>query len=312
MDLDRLRLFLRIVDLGSMSAAARDVHLTQPALSHALRQLEEEVEADLFDRRGRGLVLTSAGRALVPRARALLSASERTRLEVSRSAQRAYFDLRLGSVDSVATFLMPHLVEPLHAAFPDLVIKFATARTAALLERARVGAIDLAVVAHSGPPPGLRHVRIGAYNLQYHGARSRFAELSRATTAEEVQRFPIVEIEPAPGTSTFEPDEAQSYAVVSNVATVKALVMAGFGVGDLPDFMVSPSEALLLASARLAHDPHCALFLVSAPQWQGENQQRMERLIADTLRGVLAATGADRAQKTAAKAAKAGPKREPR
>jgi DNA-binding transcriptional LysR family regulator len=287
MDLDRLRLFLRIVDLGSMSAAARDVHLTQPALSHALRQLEEEVAADLFDRRGRGLVLTAAGRALVPRARALLEASERTRLEVRRSAQRDYFDVRLGSVDSVATFLMPHLVDPLSQAFPDLAIKFATARTAVLLERARVGAIDLAVVAHSGPPPGLRHVRIGGYRLQYFGARDRFADLARATTTEEVRRFPVVEIEPAPGTNAFDADEARSYAVVSNVATVKALVMAGFGVGDLPDFMLTPNEAARLVGASVPHDPDCALFLVSANHWQGENEQRMERLIADKLRAAL-------------------------
>src|SRR2546430_343915 len=104
MDLDRLNLFLKIVDLGSMSEAARAVHLTQPALSRSLRQLEEEVGAELFDRRGRHLVLTAAGRALVPRARALLAASEQARIEVSRSAERAYFDVRLGTVDSVATF----------------------------------------------------------------------------------------------------------------------------------------------------------------------------------------------------------------
>ena len=288
MDLDRLSLILKIVDLGSMSAAARDVHLTQPALSRSIRQLEEEIEADLFDRRGRGLVLTAAGRALVPRARALLSASERARLEVSRSAQRAYFDLRLGTVDSVATFLMPHLVDPLHATFPELVIKFSTGRTAALLAKARTGELDIVVVAHSGAPPEAQSARIGDYSLQYHGLRTRFPELAKATTAEEVRRFPVVEIESAPGMPMFVPDGAQSYAVASNVASVKALVMAGFGVGDLPEFMLTPEEAAQLVKAQVPHDKQCGLYLVSAAQWVGEMETRIEGVIADTLRRVLA------------------------
>jgi len=60
MNLDRLRLFLQIVDSGSMSAAARAVHLTQPALSRTLRLLEDEVGVALFERRGRALVLDMA------------------------------------------------------------------------------------------------------------------------------------------------------------------------------------------------------------------------------------------------------------
>ena len=96
MNLERLRLFLQIVDSGSMSAAARAVHLTQPALSRTLKLLEEDMGVALFTRRGRALVLTPGGRALVPRGRALLADSDRVAREVGRSAERAYFDLRLG------------------------------------------------------------------------------------------------------------------------------------------------------------------------------------------------------------------------
>jgi DNA-binding transcriptional LysR family regulator len=289
MDLDRLKLFLRIVELGSMSAAARAVHLTQPALSRSLRQLEEEMDADLFDRRGRHLVLTAAGRALVPRARALLDASERVRVEVSRSAERAYFDVRLGTVDSVATFLMPHLVEPLHEAFPDLVIKFSTGRTAALLARARQGEIDIIVVAHSSPPPDVHATRIARYDLHYYGLASRFPDLPGARAAADLQRFSLVEIEPAPGTVPVTPDETRSYAVASNVASVKALVMAGFGVGQLPSFMLSPAEARRLVRAEIEHDPNCALFLARSPTWTGATQARIEALIVSTLQKVLPA-----------------------
>src|SRR5437016_3311078 len=139
MHLDRLRVFLQIVDSGSMSAAARVVHLTQPALSRTVKLLEDEVGVPLFDRRGRALVLTAGGRALVPRGRALLAESERVAREVGRSAERSYFDMRLGTVDSVATYLLPALVPALRTAFTDLAVKLSTARTAMLLRRVRTG-----------------------------------------------------------------------------------------------------------------------------------------------------------------------------
>ena len=110
MDLDRLHIFVKIVDAGSMSAASRLVHLTQPALSRNLRLLEEELATDLFDRVGRRLVLTPAGRALLPRARALLAQASTVARDIERIAGRQYFDLRVGTVDSVATFLFQYLV----------------------------------------------------------------------------------------------------------------------------------------------------------------------------------------------------------
>src|SRR5262245_53825158 len=129
MNLDRLEVFLRIVETGSMSAASRSLHLTQPALSHSLRLLEGELGTPLFERRGRGLILTAAGRALEPRARALVDESRRLARDVSHAAAQRYYDLRLGAIDSVATYLVPRLVEKLRRAFAELHVKLFTART---------------------------------------------------------------------------------------------------------------------------------------------------------------------------------------
>ncbi|MEP6653400.1 MAG: LysR family transcriptional regulator [Myxococcales bacterium] len=287
MNLDRLKVFLQIVDSGSMSAAARAVHLTQPALSRTLKLFEEEMGVSLFARRGRALVLTAGGRALVPRGRALLAEGQRVRLEVGRSAERAYFDLRLGAIDSVATHLLPAVLPVLRAAFPTLAVKLSTARTAMLLRRARASDLDLVVVAHSGMPPDARARSLGAYRLQFFGRRDLFPRLAQARTEAEVQAFPIVEIDPGHGEPGLAPDDALSYAVASNVSTVKALVLAGFGVGDLPDFMLSAGEAATLGCAQVPHDPDCGLFLVAAPRWQGVMEARIEATIARELARLL-------------------------
>jgi LysR family transcriptional regulator, cys regulon transcriptional activator len=289
MNLERLRVFLQIVDSGSMSAAARAVHLTQPALSRTLRLLEDEVGVPLFERRGRTLVLTAGGRALVPRARAFLAAGERLALETRRSAERSYFDVRIGTVDSIATYLFPSTTPALRRAFPELAVKLTTARTSVLLGRIRSGDLDLAIIAHSGAPTGTRALRLGRYHLQFYGRRDLYPQLRTATTEAEVQAFPVVEIDPGHGEPGMVPQDALSYAVASNVATVKALVLAGFGVGDLPDFMLSSEERKALCRAQVPHDPDCGLFLISAPHFTGTTEQRLVTTLGRALSAKLRA-----------------------
>jgi hypothetical protein len=69
MDYERLRVFVEIVDAGSMTAAARALHLTQPALSRSVKLLEEDLGVPLFERRPRRLVLTGSRPSPAARAR---------------------------------------------------------------------------------------------------------------------------------------------------------------------------------------------------------------------------------------------------
>lgn len=287
MNLDRLEQFVRIVDSGSMSAAAREVHLTQPALSRALKLLEEELGAPLFLREGRRLVPTAAGRALLPRARAVLAQVAALAKDVEAVAERDYHDLRIGTVDSVATWLLPRAIPAVRDAFPGLRIKLHTARTTALLARLDDGTLDVALVAWSGPPPAARARPVGPYELRFWGRADSFTDLAEATTEEQVQRHPIVEIEHQPGQPTMIPEDAETFAVANSLASVKALVLEGFGVGALLDFMLTPAERARLVCAPVGHDPDCALWVVSSNAWAGEAARRIEDSLAAALARAL-------------------------
>lgn len=291
MDLGRLRLFLQIIDSGSMSAAARAVHLTQPALSRTLAQLEGELGTALFDRRGRGLVLTAAGRALEPKARTLLDEAERVAREVSRAAERDYADLWLGTIDSAATYLMPELVPTLYTTYPGLAVRFHTARSGALLEKIRKAELDLAIVAHSGPPAGVRAESIARYELQYFGRKDLFPTLAKVRTAAELLDFPIVEIEPGHGEPGMRPKDGLSYALASNVHACKSLMLSGFGVGDVPAFVLTPAERQRLVAARVAHDPNCHLYLVAAAHFLGKTPDAMRATILKRLKSIVSSAG---------------------
>jgi DNA-binding transcriptional LysR family regulator len=275
MNLDRLRLFLKIVDTGSVSAAGREAHLTQPAVSRSLKQLEDEVGAELFDRDGRRFTLTAAGRALVASARHLVKDAERAKILVQRAATATYFDIRVGAVDSLGVHVLPSALRALADAHPELRIKIWMARTQELLDRVDRGTLDLAFVAYSGPPSE-RATRVGTYGLKYFARRDRFPELETLRTELELQRLPIVEMQALPGQPSVIRPDADAFAVVQNLSAVKALVLSGLGVGQLLEFMLTAEErAQLVTATELAHDPECGVYCVRAQRDASEVEEQM-------------------------------------
>lgn len=110
MNYRRLQYFLSVVDHGTVTAAAEELHIAQPALSRQLRTLETELKLKLFETRGNRLALTSNGRAFIPLARTLLLQT--------RDLQEAVESLRTGKVErlscgatsaSVRGFLAPFI-----------------------------------------------------------------------------------------------------------------------------------------------------------------------------------------------------------
>jgi len=289
MNLERIELFLRIVDTGSVSAAGREANLTQPAVSRSLKLLEEDIGADLFDRQGRGLLLTAAGRALIPCARQLLRESERARLQVQRAAKDAYFDLRVGTVDSLGTHVLPHCLTVLQKNHPELKLKLWMARTQSLLERVERGTLDLAFVAYSAPPSE-RSERVGSYSMKYYGRKDRFPQLATLSSELELRSLPVVEIEALAGQPTLIHADADAFAVTQNLSAVKALVLAGLGVGQLLPFMLSEAERSQLACAeRIEHDPDCGVYGVRSFRAFSEQESLIQAellaLIGRQLRG---------------------------
>jgi len=202
-------------------------------------------------------------------------------------SRRRYFDLRIGAVDSVATFLLPSVLVELESEWPDLAIKLYTARTANLLQRLEEDRLDIALVAYSSQPPGARVYRLGPYRIRYWGRADRFPALAEATEEADIQRLPLVEIEALPGQPSMIPSSAETFAVASSLASVKGFVMAGFGVGALLDFMLNADErAQLVCATEVPHDPDCAVWAISATSDAdvGEEQKAVEATFVELLR----------------------------
>ena len=146
-DVQRLRAFALVLDLGSISAAASVLGYTQSAVSQQLAALEREVGMALVDRSQHPLRATRAGEALRPHAERVLAAlgGAETTLEDLRGGTHR---LRLAAFTSALSSFVPRAVRDLRRANPQLVVQVLQLETHEAIERLRSGGADLAVVHH--------------------------------------------------------------------------------------------------------------------------------------------------------------------
>lgn len=150
--LRQLEYLLAVVDADSFTRAAALLHVTQPALSHQVRALEEQVGGRLLERLPRSVRLTPMGRAMVPHARAAVAEAERARLAALRAVDLDCGELEVATVYSVALGVLPPALRAWHRARPDVRVRLFEHRHVDELAAAMAGGrADVGV----GPlPPG--------------------------------------------------------------------------------------------------------------------------------------------------------------
>jgi DNA-binding transcriptional LysR family regulator len=147
-DIRQLRYFLAVVDQGTVHRAADVLFVAQPSVSHSLRRLEAELGSELFLRRGRGLVLSSAGEALVDPAREIVRLVEVARATVGSVEGLRGGRLTIASMPSQAVSPLARLIAEFSATYPAVeVAVVATDRPDDVREALRTGAAELGVLA---------------------------------------------------------------------------------------------------------------------------------------------------------------------
>lgn len=113
MELHQLRYFVAAAEAGSVSRAAERSRVAQPSLSQQIRKLEAGLGVRLFDRLGRGVALTDAGRALLPRARRILSEVRDAEANLKREASAGVGTLVVGAIPTIAPYVLPRALQQL-------------------------------------------------------------------------------------------------------------------------------------------------------------------------------------------------------
>lgn len=147
MEFHQLRYVCAIADTGNFSRAAERCQIAQPSLSQQVLKLEEDLGAKLFDRLGRSVRLTDAGRAFIPHARAVLEQMEVARLSVADKNADLRGSIAIGVIPTVAPYLMPGYTAAFAKNYPEAKLRIVEETTSVLVEGLRDLSIDVAILA---------------------------------------------------------------------------------------------------------------------------------------------------------------------
>lgn len=153
LDVTRLRVLVAVAQHGSVTKAARALHYAQPSVSHHLARLEAETGARLFQRVGRGIRLTEAGRVLAERATEVFGRLDAAEHELQAIAGLAAGRVRLAAFPSAFATVVPNAVTQFTASYPSLELTLVEAEPPSALGMLRAGEVDVAMVFAHGPHP---------------------------------------------------------------------------------------------------------------------------------------------------------------
>src|SRR6266480_762806 len=165
LNLDQLRAFVEVVERGSFTAAAKELNLTQPAVTHQVQELERRFQVALVERFGKRAYLTQAGEKLIEHARNLLEEDTRTQVMMRRFTDGWLGRVRIGTSMTVLMYVLPPLLRQLKNDHPQLEINLKAGLTATTLRLLKENALDLGLCAMPIADPAFETVPLFADEL---------------------------------------------------------------------------------------------------------------------------------------------------
>lgn len=150
MELRQLRYFVAVSRHGSFLKAASTVYVAQSALSHQIAQLEDELGAQLFHRRPRGVELTDSGKVFLPHALAMLRQADDARASIKGHINEPAGKVVFGLPPSICSVFALPLLQAVHKELPQVDFELTEELSGSLAAQLRAGTLDLAVLLDDG------------------------------------------------------------------------------------------------------------------------------------------------------------------
>lgn len=246
MDLKGLNALLVVADAGSVTKAARILHVEQPAVSRQIKLLETELGVALFERSRRGMVLTDAGRILVERARRVVDELEKAEAELRAEVSGVRGIVSVGILDSVTDLVAEELVSDVRRRYPNVRLRVFTAFAGQLRSWLYDGELDVALLFGVTDRDSLKTLPVASEKLWAVAPKEAALQPDIPVGFDEIARHPL--IVPVRGNALRSlVDEAAARAgvdidisVETNASRVqKNLVAAGHGWAVLPAICLS-------------------------------------------------------------------------
>jgi len=300
-DILGLEAFLAIAERGSFRAAASHLNLSETALSHRIRKLEEAVSARLLTRTTRSVTLSPAGLALLPRARRIFDELGAT-LEELRAARIAGGErLAIGCLPTVAVACMPEALAAFSTRWPATQVRIHDNSAAEIAEKVRKGEAEFGVTIAGANSwdldlkPAAREPFVLACPAGWTQAQAT------ALTWDDIAELPLVRISAETGNRILIDDalgarrEALSWRYeVQRVVSAIGLVRSGVACAVVPRLALDPADPAIIGVALRAPAVSRMLGFVTRKGFVlSEPAEALMPLVATSLRRTLGVAGKD-------------------
>ncbi|CDI48194.1 LysR family transcriptional regulator [Clostridium tetani] len=193
--LDLYKIFSEVAKHKSFSKAAKSLYMTQPAVSQAIMQLENELEIRLFTRTHRGVILTNEGELLFEYTSSAINLINVAEKKLIESKNLLMGDLKLGVGDTISRyFLLPYL-EKFHSSYPNIKLKIINRTTLELCIMLKSGEIDIAICNLPINDPSLEVTELTDIHDIFVCGKKYKDKISTYISLKELSKFPLILLE---------------------------------------------------------------------------------------------------------------------
>jgi DNA-binding transcriptional LysR family regulator len=234
--LDWYRIFLHTARCRNLSKAAQELHITQPSVSYAIKQMEEMLGVKLFHRLSKGVELTEEGRALFDYAEQSFSLLDTAQKHLQNMKQLNEGEIRIGASDSLIKHLLLPQLNAFHKQYPGIRIRLSHGKSPEIAQRLKEGAIDCAVVHMSVDDPQLNIQTLATLEDCFVVGKAHQELAKRSLTMKELSELPLILLSPGSSTRGFVEQwfAAKGFAVkpdieLGNVDLLAEFARLGYG-----------------------------------------------------------------------------------
>lgn len=260
-DSRQLLAFCTLVQTGSFTETARELNLTQSAISHSVKNLEEDLRCQLVTRTGRKIHITEDGEELYQHAQAILHQMESARTRIQDRANWGRGRLRVGASTTACQYILPIVLREFNECFPDCILSITPADTPELLDKIRHHEIDLAIIVDPGSSKDVTVRKLFTDELVLVTSSNHpFAQKGSTKMTEIAQERLVLYNKTSQTFGAIEQHfrqnklALQNYIELGSMEAIKELIKINYGVSYLASWSVE-NEVNMGSLARITTGP---------------------------------------------------------
>ncbi|HEY8994944.1 MAG TPA: LysR family transcriptional regulator, partial [Lacunisphaera sp.] len=234
----QIRAFVAVARRGSFTNGAKDVFLTQSAVSHAIKSMETDLGCHLFRRVGKHAVLTEAGDRLLQHCEEILRKMQEARADLSQLPESGRVALRIGAPMTVCQHIVPGVLRSLQEPFPQSGFKIETGDNQQLLAQLLAGRVDLAIMVEPERRPDLAFEPLFSDELHFLMPRSHTWAFVDEISAAQIEKATLIVPNKTTRTHQLIAGYLRGRRIVmdkfvepGSIESIKELVKNGLGIG---------------------------------------------------------------------------------